>query len=184
MTSIRLAELHGFVVHFPMALLLISVTLDFAAAIFRRVSLVEAATWTLLLGAPGVALAMLSGWLSERTTNVGVAPQYLHYHKLTALLTAIVFVTLLLARLLWISSRIVGWLRLAFPNSRRLAILHVRLSKSLPQAYGRPASRGIIVLYLLLSLVGVGLLLATGYLGEAMVYRFGMGIFNPAAPLP
>ena len=61
MTSIRLAELHGFLVHFPMALLLISVTLDFAAAIFRRVSLVEAATWTLLLGAPGVALAMLSG---------------------------------------------------------------------------------------------------------------------------
>ena len=90
----------------------------------------------------------------------------------------------MLARLLWISSRIVGWLRLAFPNSRRLAILHVRLSKSLPQAYGRPASRGIIILYLLLSLVGVGLLLATGYLGEAMVYRFGMGIFNPAAPLP
>ena len=184
MTPIRLAEIHGFIVHFPIALLLISVTLDFAAVIFRRASLVEAATWTLLLGAPGVVLAMLSGWLSERATYVGAAPQFLHYHKLTALLTAIVFAVLFLARLLWISSRLVGWLRLAFPRSRRLATLHMRLIKSLPQAYGRPASRGLIVLYLLLSLVGVGCLLATGYLGEAMVYRFGVGIFNPGAPLP
>src|SRR6185437_6536829 len=79
--------------------------------------------------------------------------------------------------------RIVGWLRLAFPRSRRLANIHVWLVKTLPQAYGRPASRGLIALYLLLSLMGVALLLATGYLGEAMVYRFGMGIFNPAAPL-
>ena len=184
MTHIRLAEIHGFIVHFPIALLLISVTLDFAAVIFRRASLVEGATWTLLLGAPGVALAMLSGWLSERTTNVGAAPTFLHYHKLGALLTAIVFATLFLARLLWISSRLVGWLRLALPTSRWLANLHVRLVKSLPQAYGRPAPRSLLVLYLLLSLAGVGLLLATGYLGEAMVYRFGMGVFNPAAPLP
>lgn len=184
MTSIRLAEIHGFIVHFPIALLLISVTLDFAAVIFRRASLVEGATWTLLLAAPGVVLAMLSGWLSERTTNVGVAPTYLHYHKLTALLAAVIFAVLFLARLLWISSRLVGWLRLAFPNSPRLAALQWRLSKSLPQAYGKPASHGLIVLYLLLSLIGVGLLLATGYLGEAMVYRFGMGVFNSAAPLP
>jgi uncharacterized membrane protein len=184
MTSIRLAEIHGFIVHFPIALLLISVTLDIAAAIFRRASLVEAATWTLLLGVPGVALAGFTGWLSERTTNVGVAPEFLHYHKATALLAAVVFATLFLARLLWISSRIVGWLRLAFPRSRRLANLHVWLVKSLPQAYGRPASRGLIALYLLLSLMGVALLLATGYLGEAMVYRFGMCIFNPTAPLP
>ena len=139
MTSIRLAEIHGFIVHFPIALLLISVTLDVAAAIFRRASLVEAATWTLLFGAPGVVLAGFTGWLSERTTNVGVAPEFLHYHKVTALLAAVVFVTLFLARLLWISSRIVGWLRLAFPRSRRLANIHLWLVKSLPQAYGRPA---------------------------------------------
>lgn len=184
MTSIRLAEIHAFFVHFPIALLLISVALDIAAVIFRRASLIEGATWTLLLGAPGVILAMISGWLSERTTNVGVAPQFLHYHKLTALLTAIVFTILFFARLLWVASRLIGWLRLALPHWRRLSILQVRMSKALPQAYGRTAPRSLIILYLLLSLVGVGLLLATAYLGEAMVYRFGMGIFNPAAPLP
>lgn len=44
MPSIRLAELHPIVVHFPIALLLASVALDLAAVIFRRASLVEGAT--------------------------------------------------------------------------------------------------------------------------------------------
>lgn len=184
MSSIRLAEIHAFIVHFSIALLFLSVALDVAAVIFRRATLVEGATWALLIGAPATVAATLSGWLSEHNTNAGVAPQFLHMHKLTAALATLAFAILFLARLLWLASRLLGWLRLAFPNAKRLARVQVRLSKALPQAYGRSLPRGVIVAYLLLAIVGVALLGVTGYLGEAMVYRFGMGVYDPGVPLP
>ncbi len=184
MSSIRLAELHSFIVHFAIALLVTSVVLDFAAIIFRRASLVEGATWALLLGAPLSAFAMLSGWLSEHNVIIGAGHDFLRLHKITALLAAVVFLILFLARFVWLSSRLVSWLRLAFPKSGRLASTQAWLGNALPQAYVKPLPRGVIVAYLLLSLVGVGLLVATGYLGEALVYRFSIGVFSPGAPLP
>jgi uncharacterized membrane protein len=184
MTSIRLAELHAFIVHFSIALLFVSVALDIAAVIFRRASLIEGATWALLIGAPATVAATLAGWLSEHYTNVGVAPQFLHLHKISAALATAVFAILFLVRLLWISSRLLGWLQLAFPKARRLASAQVWLNKALPQAYGKGLPRRAVIAYLFLSIIGVALLAITGYLGEAMVYRFGMGVYNPGAPLP
>ena len=185
MSSIRLAELHAFFVHFSIALLLTSVALDFAAIIFRRASLVEGATWALMLGAPMTAIAMLSGWLSEHNTFISAAGHdFLRLHKITALLATIVFLALFLARFVWLLSRLVAWLQLAFPKSGRLANAQVWLGEKLPQAYVSPLPRGAIAAYLLLGLIGVGLLVATGYLGEALVYRFGIGVFGSGAVLP
>jgi uncharacterized membrane protein len=185
MSSIRLAELHAFIVHFSIALLIMSVVLDVAAIIFRRASLVEGATWALMLGAPMTAIAMLSGWLSEHNVSISAAAHdFLRLHKMTALLATVVFLALFLARLVWSSSRLVGWLRPAFPKSVRLANAQDWLGEKLPQAYVTPLPRGAIVAYLLLALIGVGLLVATGYLGEALVYRFGIGVFSSGAALP
>jgi uncharacterized membrane protein len=184
MLSIRLAELHAFIVHFSIALLLTSVALDVAAIVFRRASLVEGATWTLMVGAPISAFAMLSGWLSEHNVVISAGYDFLRLHKITALLASMVFLALFLARFVWLASRLVGWLRLAFPKSARLADAQAWLGSALPQAYVTPLPRGILVTYLLLSLIGVGLLVATGYLGEALVYRFGIGVYGPGALLP
>lgn len=185
MSSIRLAELHAFIVHFSIALLFVSVALDVAVIIFRRASLVEGATWALMLGAPMTAVAMLSGWLSEHNTPISAAGyNFLRLHKITALLATIVFLALFLARFVWLLSRLVAWLRLAFPKSDRLANTQVWLGEKLPQAYVSRLPRGAVVAYLLLALVGVGLLLATGYLGEALVYRFGIGVYSSGSLLP
>lgn len=185
MSSVRLAELHAFIVHFSIALLFVSVALDFAAIIFRRASLVEGATWALMLGAPITAFAMLSGWLSEHNVYISAAAHdFLRLHKITALLATMVFLALFLARFIWLLSRLVGWLRLALPKSGRLANIQVWLSEKLPQAYVSRLPRGAVIVYLSLALVGVGLLLATGYLGEALVYRFGIGVYSSGALLP
>jgi|SRR5690242_19736138 len=185
MSTIQLAELHAFIVHFSIALLITSVALDFAAIIFRRASLVEGATWALMVGAPMTAIAILTGWLSEHNAFISPAGyDFLRLHKMTALLATIVFLTLFLARFVWLMSRLVAWLRLAFPKSGRLATAQVWLGEKLPQAYVSTVPRGAIVAYLLLALIGVGLLVATGYLGEALVYRFGIGVFGSGAALP
>src|SRR5215471_8410910 len=105
MTALRLAELHSFIVHFSIALLLTSVALDYAAIMFRRATLLEGATWALMLGAPITAIAMLSGWLSEHDAAISVGHDFLRMHKLTAALAASVFLVLFLARFLWLSSR-------------------------------------------------------------------------------
>jgi len=100
------------------------------------------------------------------------------------LLATVVFLALFLARLVWLMSRLVAWLRLAFPTSVRLANAQDWLGEKLPQAYVTSLPRGAIVAYLLLALIGVGLLIATGYLGEALVYRYGIGVFGSGAALP
>ena len=74
MPPIRLAELHPIIVHFPIALLLTSLALDLAAVVFRRATLVEGATWALLLGAPGAVVALATGRLSEHDVNTATAP--------------------------------------------------------------------------------------------------------------
>lgn len=176
MSARHLAELHAFLVHFPIALLLASVALDFAAVIFRRASLVEGATWALLLGAPGAAAAILSGWLSERQTNVSAAVNLLHWHKVAALLTTAVFGTMFLARLLWLSPQFLAWLRLAFPAGKWLASMHAWARAKLPVAYGKHMPRWVVTLYLLAGIIGVALLGITDILGEKMVYGYSIGL--------
>jgi uncharacterized membrane protein len=45
MPTIRLVELHPIIVHFPIALLIVGVLLDFLALFLRRAHLVTAASW-------------------------------------------------------------------------------------------------------------------------------------------
>jgi threonine dehydrogenase-like Zn-dependent dehydrogenase len=66
MFSFRLAELHPIVVHFPIALLIASVALDFGGIVLRRAGLTTEATWCLTLGVPG-AFAALTGGLGVDT---------------------------------------------------------------------------------------------------------------------
>jgi uncharacterized membrane protein len=176
MPSIRLAELHPIIVHFPIALLLASVALDLAAVIFRRASLVEGATWALVLGTPGAVASLASGWLSEHDVSAAAAPNLLHLHKICAVLATVVFGTLFLLRLVWQSPRLLGWLRLTFPNAGMLASAQTWSRSLLPLAYVKPLPRSVVVAYLVLSVVGVVLLALTGYLGGAMVYDYGVGL--------
>lgn len=172
MTPVRLAELHAFIVHFPIALLIASVGLDLAAVVFQRSTLVEGATWALLLGVPGVVAATISGWLSGRATGV-LSPELLHLHKVTAALSTMIFVVLFLARVVWLSSRLMGWLQLAFPKSKRLARIQSALRTALPQAYSRRMPRWVASVYLMAGVAGAVLLIVTGYLGAKMVYGPG-----------
>ncbi|MEO7074632.1 MAG: DUF2231 domain-containing protein, partial [Ktedonobacterales bacterium] len=66
MPSIKLAELHPIIVHFPIALLFTSVALDVLALFLRRVGLVATASWCLLLGVIGALAAGISGGISSR----------------------------------------------------------------------------------------------------------------------
>jgi uncharacterized membrane protein len=78
MFPVRLAELHPIVVHFPIALLITSVALDFAGCFLHRAGLTTAATWCLLLGVPGAYAALFSGFLSERDVALAMAGSLLY----------------------------------------------------------------------------------------------------------
>lgn len=179
MPSIRLAELHPILVHFPIALLLTSVAIDFLAVIFRRASLVEGATWTLMLGAPSAVVALGSGWLSEHDVNAAAAPELLHLHKVCAVAATAIFGTLFVARLIWQAPRLLGWMYTMAPSARGLATARGWLVDFIPIGGGQSLPRAAVALYLLLGVAGVALLALTGYLGGAMVYDHGVGLPIP-----
>jgi uncharacterized membrane protein len=175
MFSFRLAELHPIVVHFPIALLIASVALDFGGIVLRRAGLTTAATWCLVLGVPGAFAALFSGWLSERDINLALAGSLLHIHKVFAVVTSLSFSLLLLVRLLWLLPGIVQWVRCSFVRSEAvMEHLDTRLQAWLPALYLKPLPRLVVALYLFASVVSVALLGLTGYLGGALVYDHGV----------
>lgn len=176
MPAIRLAELHPIIVHFPIALLLTSVALDVLAIIFRRLTLVEGATWTLMLGAPSAVFALASGWLSEHDVSAAAAPDLLHLHKICAILATGIFATLFFVRLVWQAPRLLGWLSSLAPATPGLVTARTWLVGFIPIGDGKPLPRAAIALYLLLGVAGVALLAFTGYLGGALVYDHGVGL--------
>ena len=180
MISFRLAELHPIVVHFPIALLVVSVTLDFVAVFLRRAGLTTAASWCLVLGVPGTYAALFSGFLSERDINQALAGDVLHLHKVFAVVTSFSFSLLLLLRLVWLLPQVLQWLGCAVPRSQALFVgLNGRLQAAVPALYVKPLPRLVVGLYLLASVVSLVLLAATGYLGGSLVYDHGV-----AQPLP
>lgn len=173
---IRLAELHPIVVHFPIALLITSVALDYASLIFRRWRLTDVATWLLVLGVPGAAAALLSGKISAGSVNAAAAGNLLHLHKVFAVAASVSFGSLLVVRLIWLAPRILGWAGQArWVVASSVARVDGRLRELLPAMY-LPAPRLAIAAYLLASALSVFLLAATGYLGGAMVYHHGVGM--------
>jgi uncharacterized membrane protein len=177
MFSLRLAELHPIVVHFPIALLITSVALDFAGVILRRAGLTTAATWCLILGVPGAFAALFSGFLSERDVQLALAGDLLHLHKVCAVLTTFSFSLLLLVRLIWLLPAMLQWACASIPGRSSLFTrIDGQLQVVVPALYIKPLPRPVVALYLLASVVSVALLGLTGYLGGAMVYDKGVGL--------
>jgi uncharacterized membrane protein len=177
MFSLRLAELHPIIVHFPIALLITSVALDFAGVFLRRAGLTTAATWCLVLGVPGAFAALFSGFLSERDVDLALAGNLLHLHKVCAVLTTFSFSLLLLVRLIWLLPALLEWACVSVPGSSKLFTrIDGRLQAVVPALYIKPLPRLVVALYLLASVVSVVLLGLTGYLGGAMVYDKGVGL--------
>ena len=173
---IRLTELHPIVVHFPIALLITSVALDFVSLVFRRWHLIEVATWCLVIGVPGAAAALLSGKISEGSVNTAAAGNLLHLHKTFAVAASVAFGSLLVVRLIWLAPRILGWLGAArWSFATPVTQLDGRLRELLPALY-EPAPKLVVAGYLLASVASVFLLAVTGYLGGAMVYHHGVGM--------
>lgn len=176
MPAIRPVELHPIIVHFPIALLIFSVMLDFLGVIFRRWGLTTAATWLLLFGTPGAGFALLSGWVSEHYITVGAtADAILSLHKTVAFLTTALFSLLLFVRLVWLAPRGFALFRRWAPLRPLVDIADHALRLIAPKLYEPPLPAAAVVLYLLLSVVAVGLLGLTGYLGGALVYDHGIG---------
>lgn len=173
---IRPAELHPIMVHFPIALLITSVALDFVSVVFRRWRLTEAASWCLTLGVPAAAVALLSGKISAGSVNIAAAGNLPHLHKTFAVAASVAFGSLLVVRLIWLAPRILGWMGQArWGLAQPVAHLDKRLREVLPAMYA-PAPAVAVAAYLLASLVSVFLLAVTGYLGGAMVYHHGVGM--------
>jgi uncharacterized membrane protein len=183
MPSIRPVELHPIIIHFPIALLLTAVGLDFLAAFIRRWGLADAATWLLVFGVPSAAFALLSGWVSEKYVTVGAAGQLLHYHKIAAVVASGLFGLLLVIRLVWLAPRMFPAVSAHIPATRPiLASADSALRLALPRLYEPKLPRIVVALYLFLSVVAVILLAITGYLGGALVYDHGVG--SPSGLLP
>jgi uncharacterized membrane protein len=76
--------LHPAIVHFPIALLIVSVALDACGVVFRRLSLTQAGFYTLILGSLSAAAAVLSG--PEHAAKDAASLTILHRHELFAAL--------------------------------------------------------------------------------------------------
>lgn len=178
--AIRLADLHPIVVHFPIALLLASVGLDFLSMLLRRAGLTTAATWLLVFGVPGALVALLTGKVSGSVVNTAPASDLLHLHKTFAVGASLTFGTLLVLRLVWLAPRVLQWLPQAVPAAQSMAAGGQRALRSMLPALYTPRLPGIIIaMYLTLSLIGVVLLALTGYFGGAIVYDRGVGPIVP-----
>lgn len=136
-------RLHAALNDLPAALLLAAVVFDLLAGFTRREGLRQAGFWTLILGALGGGLAVLSGLQAEdKVAHGGAVHEVMETHELLALITLGLFTVLAVWRLLR-ETRMV---------SRE-----------------RAGAR-------LLSLVGLGFLVATGSYGGRLVFDHAAGI--------
>jgi uncharacterized membrane protein len=136
-------RLHAALNDLPAALLLVAVIFDVLAAVTKRASLRTAGYWTMIVGAVGGGLAVLSGLEAEDHIAHGDAVhEVMERHETLAFVTLGVFAVLAL----W---RIVREKRMS-PRERNLALL--------------------------VSVGGVGALLATSVLGGKLVFDHAAGI--------
>jgi uncharacterized membrane protein len=93
-------RLHAALNDLPAALLLVAVLFDLAAVVTRRASLRTAGFWTLVAGAAGAALAVVSGLQAEEHLAHGEAVhRVMETHEELALITLGIFVVLALWRI-------------------------------------------------------------------------------------
>lgn len=166
--GIRIEEFHPIIVHFPIALLILGVVMDYLAAILRRWSLADTGTWLQGFGVISLLAAGLSGALSENhVPNIAAVASLVSLHKNVAFLTGVVFALLFAIRVVRLAPRIVPPIVAHVPPLRGVS---QNLRALLPAIYAAPPSRWQVALFLLLDLVGAALLAYTGYLGGAIVY--------------
>jgi uncharacterized membrane protein len=93
-------RLHAALNDLPAALLLVAVLFDLASLVTRRASLRTAGFWTLVAGAAGAALAVVSGLQAEEHIAHGEAVhRVMETHEKLGLITLSVFVVLALWRI-------------------------------------------------------------------------------------
>jgi uncharacterized membrane protein len=136
-------RLHAALNDLPAALLLVAVLFDLASALARRPALRVIGFATMLAGAVGGALAVVSGLQAEEHIAHGEAVhRIMETHETFALITLGIFALLALWRVL---------------REKRMG----------------GAERGVT---LALSLIGLGVLIATAALGGRMVFEHAAGI--------
>lgn len=93
-------NLHPLLVHFPIALLFLSLVLESIALLRKSSGLSRAAWWNQIGGTAGLALAVTSGLLAEDTVSIaGDAGKLFERHEQLAFLSAAIFAILLLWRI-------------------------------------------------------------------------------------
>ena len=142
---------HPMLVHFPIALLFVSVLFDVADRIFPRESFREGSFWLLGCGLLGGIAAAIAGGLAEHAAEQsGVAEQLIETHETLAYITIGIMAVLLLFRLL------------------------------LRNRFGARA----FVAYLLVAILGLVAVSATGHTGGNLVYQHGAGVHVVQHPSP
>jgi uncharacterized membrane protein len=84
-------NLHPLFVHFPIALLLVSVAFSWLALRWKNHSFDKAAWHTLLAGLAGTAVALISGLLAAQNVPAASPAMTLNTHKLLGLATLVIF---------------------------------------------------------------------------------------------
>jgi uncharacterized membrane protein len=145
--------IHPALVHFPLALLLVSVVFDFLGYFLKRPTLRVVAFWNLLIGVVGGSAAAYSGWLAERELlGSSIPADLMGSHREAGLAALAIFALLLLVRLFS------GWRKPGL--SRRLEPL-----------------------YLGGALVAAFLLTSAGRTGTQLVFQAAAGVMAPERPL-
>jgi uncharacterized membrane protein len=136
-------RLHAALNDLPVGLLLVAVLFDLLAVATKRQSFRQIGVWTMLVGAVGGAVAVLSGLQAEEHISHGDAVhRVMETHEQLGLITLGVFGVLTLWRIV---------------RERRMGALERTLS-------------------LVVSVVGVGFLVATGVYGGKLVFEHAAGI--------
>jgi uncharacterized membrane protein len=139
-------RLHAALNDLPVALLLAAVLFDLLALVTRRQSFRQVGFWTMVVGAVGGVVAVLSGLQAEEHIAHGEAVhRVMETHEQLALITLAVFGVVTLWRIV---------------RERRMGARERALS-------------------LVLSLGGVGVLIATGVYGGKLVFEHAAGIPSP-----
>ena len=142
-------NLHPLVVHFPIALLLSSVSLYWAGLRWQGRGLDRAAWYTHLLGLAGTAVTLITGLIAAKSVPANSpALATVTTHKFLGLATFVVFGLL----------AVCAWRHRETGYSQRERVLHT-----------------------VIQLIGVALVIATGYFGGELVFTYGVGV---AALLP
>jgi len=95
------AELHAALNDFPAVLLLVTLAFEVAGGLTRRESFRAAGFWTLILGAAGAVLAVISGLRAESTIEHGGSVHMIMERHETLAITVTVLFGLLAAWRIW-----------------------------------------------------------------------------------